>query len=75
MVDRMKLSYEQAVALREDILQKGYLPREYTLPKRTIETQLRCPLCKNTIFLTLYGNSRSIQCHTDNCFKETTRGL
>jgi C4-type Zn-finger protein len=62
-------------AIEQAMYDKGYLTNNYIAPAKTIETDIRCPVCGEPLTLYVSGNSHRIKCKTDSCVMITFRGL
>ena len=71
----VNLSIEEHDAIENEMYDKGYLKYEYVFPAKTMETDVKCPVCGNNLTLYVSGNSYRINCKTDSCVIISFRGL
>jgi len=73
--NKAAISMEEFDAVEEAMIEKGYFAHEYVRPPRTVETDVKCPVCNRDLSLYLSGNSHQIKCNTDLCVDISVRGL
>jgi len=73
--DKTLISIEEFDAIEEALIERGYFTHEYVSPPRTIETDVKCPICNGHLLLYLSGNSYQIKCNTNSCLDISVRGL
>ena len=56
------LPREVRATLEKEMAAKGYLPGGYVSPDKTVETEVRCPLCGKKLSIMCGGNSYQITC-------------
>jgi hypothetical protein len=74
-IDHIRLPIEKRREIEHAIFENGYYSFEYVWPEKTIETQLRCPVCGTYLSLYQCGDSHEITCKTIGCIRITARGI
>ena len=69
------ITIEEIDKIENTMIEKGYLPYEYNIFEKTIETDVMCPACGENLMLFVKGNSYQITCKIDTCIKITFRGI
>jgi len=69
------ISLAERDAIENEMYEKGYLKYEYVIPPKTMETDVKCPVCGENLILYKSGNSYRINCKTDSCVMMSFRGL
>ena len=69
------ISIEEHDAIESEMYVKSYLTCEYVVPAKTIETDVECPVCGESLTLFVSGNSYRVNCKRDSCLVISFRGL
>ena len=70
-----QITIEDTDSIEKAMYERGYLTNDYIVPAKTIETDVPCPVCKESLILYVSGDSHQIKCKTNSCVTITFRGL